>query len=354
MASITKRKDSSYWRAQVRRQGYEPLSRTFDTKLQAEAWARHVENEMDRGIFVDRTEAERTTLAEALLRYQREIVPTKRHPAQERQRIARWLDYPFTKRSLANLRGADFADYRDMRRAAGRAENTIRLELALISHVFEIARKEWRMEGLANPLKDIRKPGGSNARDRRLLPGEFELLRRLLGQSGNKFAAAAMVLAVETALRQAMLFELRWEWVNITNGVVRIPRAYQVVGNKGVPKVLHLSRRARRVMRLLHPRQVDGRLTAMPSGPVLPTTQNAVVMAFKKAKAVHIAQSTARGQSPMLVDLRWHDLRHEACSRLVGKMKNLLHVRAITGHKSLQMLARYDHPEVEDLLAQLG
>lgn len=145
MASVIKRNDSPYWRAQVRRRGYEPLSRTFDTKVQAEAWARHVENEMDRGVFVDRSEAERTTLADALQRYEREIVPTKRHPAQERQRIARWLDYPITKRALANLRGADFAEYRDARRAAGRADNTIRLELALISHVFEIARKEWRM-----------------------------------------------------------------------------------------------------------------------------------------------------------------------------------------------------------------
>lgn len=354
MASITKRKDSPYWRAQIRRLGYEPLSRTFDTKGQAEAWARHVENEMDRGVFVDRTEAERTTLADALERYKREIVPTKRHQRQEGQRIDRWLAYPIVKRALANLRGADFAAYRDARRAAGRAENTIRLELAIVSHVFEVARKEWRMEGLANPIKDIRKPGGSKARDRRLRPGEFRLLYKLLARSSNVHAASAMVLAIETTLRQGMLFELRWEWVDLERRVVNIPREFQAVGNKGVPKVLPLSSRALKIVRRLHPRREDGKLAESPTGAVLPTTQNAIVMAFKKAKATHIARCQAEGRQPLLVDLTWHDLRHEGCSRLVKRMRNLLHVRAITGHKSMQMLARYDHPDAEELLAQLG
>lgn len=163
-----------------------------------------------------------------------------------------------------------------------------------------------------------------------------------------------MVLAIETALRQAMLFELRWEWVNLERRVIEIPTKYQAVGNKGVPKVLPLSSRALKVMRRLHPKRDDRTLVDRPTGPVLLTTQNAVVMAYKKAKAAHIARYTAEGRAPLLVDLRWHDLRHEATSRLVRRMHNLLHVRAITGHKSMQMLARYDHPEAEELLAQIG
>ena len=102
MASITKRKTGT-WQAQVRRRGYEGLSRSFDSKGDAEAWARRVEREMDRGVYIDRTESERTTLAEALERYRREIVPGNRHPYQENQRINRWLDYPLTKRSLMGI-----------------------------------------------------------------------------------------------------------------------------------------------------------------------------------------------------------------------------------------------------------
>ena len=67
MATVTKR--GNFWRAQVRRRGYQPQHKTFDTRVEADAWARGTESEMDRGIFVSRAEAERTTLAEALERY---------------------------------------------------------------------------------------------------------------------------------------------------------------------------------------------------------------------------------------------------------------------------------------------
>ena len=213
MAYISQR--GEFWRAEVRRRGYKPVYHTFYTKQQAQKWARRVEGEMDAGSFVDRTEAERTTLAEALKRYRQEIVPEKRHPYQEQRRIARWLVNDLSYRTLANLRGTDFARYRDNRRAAGRAENTIRLELQLIRHFFEIERKEWGMEGLPNPLDNIRKPSGSRARDRRLRPGEFEKLIALLSSSRNRWIAPAFELAIETSLRQGALFSLRWEWIDL-------------------------------------------------------------------------------------------------------------------------------------------
>ena len=71
MASITKR--GKFWRVQSIRKGYPTQYRTFDTKTQAEAWARSIELEMDRGIVVSISEAERTTLAAALECYWREI-----------------------------------------------------------------------------------------------------------------------------------------------------------------------------------------------------------------------------------------------------------------------------------------
>ncbi|ASV97592.1 hypothetical protein [Paraburkholderia aromaticivorans] len=117
MAYISQR--GAYWRAEIRRRGYKPVYRTFDTKQQAQQWARRVESEMDSRAYVDRTEAERTTLRQALERYRREIVPEKRHPYQENRRIQRWIDNDLSHRTLANLRGADFAKYQDERRAAG-------------------------------------------------------------------------------------------------------------------------------------------------------------------------------------------------------------------------------------------
>ncbi|RQS08666.1 hypothetical protein [Burkholderia sp. Bp8998] len=60
MAFIHKRGDS--WRAFIKRKGFPRAQATFNTKAEAEAWARKLESEMERGAYVDRTEAERNTL----------------------------------------------------------------------------------------------------------------------------------------------------------------------------------------------------------------------------------------------------------------------------------------------------
>jgi hypothetical protein len=68
---------SGKWQAQVRRRGMRPSVRSFGTKVEAARWARHLESELDRGIFLDRSEAERTTLAVLIDRYLAEVTPAK-------------------------------------------------------------------------------------------------------------------------------------------------------------------------------------------------------------------------------------------------------------------------------------
>ena len=359
MAYISQR--GEYWRAEIRRRGYKPVYRTFDTKQQAQKWARRIEGEMDSSAYVDRSASERTTLREALERYRRDIVPEKRHPYQENRRIDRWVHHELAYRTLAHLRGADFAKYRDERRAAGKAENTIRLELQIVSHLYEIARKEWGMEGLPNPLDNIRKPSGSQARDRRLRRGEFEKLCSLLSSSGNHWVAPAFELAIETSLRQGALFGIRWEWLDVENRMIRFPPDARGADNKGVPAVLPLSRRAIDVFRTLAAIAEDRHLRMARSaygpadvnfaglkGRVFGTTTNAVVCVWKRAiKAASV-------DDPEITTLRWHDLRHEAASRLFEKGLHPMEVASITGHRSMQMLKRYTHLRPESLLDKLG
>ena len=332
MASFTKR--GNYWRAQIRTKGQDPVSRSFDTKAQAQVWARSIENEMDRGVYIDRSEAERTTLLEALTRYEKEVIARKGYPGQELQRTKHWKAQPLAKRFLATLRGVDFAKYRDSRMDIGRAAATVRQELQVISHLFETARKEWGMEGLLNPLKNIRKPSASNERDRRLKPGEFELFSIALSKVSNPYALPAFELAIETSLRQGMLFELRWDWIDLNARAIRIPIECRRKANKGVPAALPLSSRAVSVLKAM-PRAISGK--------VLDTTPAAIVMIWKKTRA-----------TLGVADLRWHDLRHEAASRFSERGLHPLQIAAITGHKNLNMLRRYTHLKVEDLAVMLG
>ena len=95
------------WQAKVRRKGYPPVTKTFETKAGATRWARLVESEMDHGAYVSREEAENTTFAEALTRYAKEVTPRKKGVRQERDRIEALekLDAPVVARALEDADG---------------------------------------------------------------------------------------------------------------------------------------------------------------------------------------------------------------------------------------------------------
>lgn len=106
MASITRRGDLQ-WQARVRRKGYPVQIKTFNTRAEAEAWARLIESEIDRGVFVSRAEAESTTLAEALDRYDREIAASKKGYVQEASLLRMWKSTVIASRPMASVRSAD-------------------------------------------------------------------------------------------------------------------------------------------------------------------------------------------------------------------------------------------------------
>lgn len=113
MATITRR--SSGFQAEVRRKGFASVSAMFDSRKEAEAWARGIESEIDRGVHVSRKEAENTTLLEALDRYELEVTSIKKGAPRERYRIDHWRKQALAARFLASIRSTDVAHYRDHR-----------------------------------------------------------------------------------------------------------------------------------------------------------------------------------------------------------------------------------------------
>ncbi|ACT47383.1 phage integrase [Methylotenera mobilis] len=105
MASITKR--SSGWQVQIRKQGYKPISKRFDKKSEAEAWARAIESEMDRNVFIDRSLAERTTLGEILIKYRDQVSIHHLGYIQEKSRVNVLLSHSIANRYLATLKSSD-------------------------------------------------------------------------------------------------------------------------------------------------------------------------------------------------------------------------------------------------------
>lgn len=348
MASIRKRDNGKFisYEVQVRKKGHPTQTKTFKTMTDAEKWARMIEVEMDRGVFVSRAEAENTILAEALDRYAREVTPRKKGAERELDRIKRWKARPIAKRIMASVRGKDIADFRDAERKRGLAENSIRLEIALLSHIFETARTEWGMESLSNPCRSIRLPAGSNQRERRLEAGELDyLLKAMHTNCRNAAAAPAVEFAVETAMRQSEILGLEWDRIDIKKRIAVLQDT-----KNGERRIVPLSTRAVAVLQSL-PRPIDG-------GRIFPITQDALIRAFSRSctqgRDMYEEDVDQKAPAGFLENLRFHDLRHEATSRLFESGKfDMMEVATITGHKTLHMLKRYTHLKAEDLARKL-
>jgi hypothetical protein len=119
MATI-RQKGPEQWHAQVRRTGWPAVTDTLRTRKDAEAWARDVESQMDRGIFVDRSAGERTTFGETIKTYIKEVTekrPGEASRAAEKSRLERFMrDEPkLCAYAVAHLRPEHFEEYRDRR-----------------------------------------------------------------------------------------------------------------------------------------------------------------------------------------------------------------------------------------------
>lgn len=324
MASITKRGPYQF-QAQVRRKGYPHQQQTFETKREAEAWATAIESEMHRGVFIDRSEAERTTWGEVLDRYAREVTADKRGWETEMHRINALMKHPLAARSLASLRGVDFAKYRDDRLKECRPA-TVKRELVIISHVFNTARTDWSLP-VDNPIASIRKPSAGHHRERRLSVEEQGRLLQAADESKADTLSFCIVLALETGMRAGEIVPLCWEQIDLANNVIRLDMT-----KNGERRAVPLSEAAVVAIKTL-PRPIQGgRVTSF-------YDSRGLSAAFRRAC-----------ERAGIAGLRFHDLRHEAASRLAPHMP-VATLAKVMGWKTLQMAMRYYNPTEVELVA---
>jgi len=373
MATIRKR-GPYQWEAQIRRKGYPPQSKTFNTKAEAEAWVSVIESEMARGVWTSRVEAEATTLHEALDRYEIEILPAKKGAEPERSVVRTWRGLQLAKRTLASIRSADIAGARDEWLRHYKPATVLR-RLAVLSHLFNIARKEWGMEGLSNPVELVRKPQPNNARTRRVVAANEALygvesernpvverrakdgeLERIAAASGSALLPSLISLAVETAMRRGEIVSLCWEHIDLRRRVAHLPST-----KNGSSRDVPLSPIAVEVLQALkNAAKAHGGDEYANAGRVFNIRCDAVTRAFERAvtraRNLYVNECADANLPPdakLLTDLRFHDLRHEATSRLATVFP-MHELTKITGHKDPRMLMRYYHPRAEDLAKRLA
>ncbi len=336
MATFRKRDDR--WQARIQRTGYPPLTKSFLTRHDAEKWARLTESELERGLYICPMEAQRTTLAEALDRYEREVSTLKKSHCVEKYYIQHWRNSKLAPFALSTIRGSDVAQYRDARLKLGLSTTSVRHELALLSHVFSVATREWGMESLSNPVKSIRLPSMARGRERRIADAEVEAVCQMAGLE----LASFIRMALHTAMRRGELLNLQWADIDWSKSVATLDQT-----KNGDRRMVPLSSKALVILKQL-PRRIDGYVFGLTASSV----SHAFLVAVRKARKAYEDEG---GTCPRhLAELHIHDLRHEAASRLVERGFHPLEVMAITGHKDTQMLKRYVHPIAEELALKLG
>ena len=275
------------------------------------------------------------SLRDALAQYQSRISILKKGAPQERYRILRMQQAPLADKIVRDITSVDIATYRDQRLLTINpktdkplASSTVRLELALLSHLFEVGQIEWGIcDG--NPVAKVRKPKLPPGRERRLTPREERRIMRYCHAHPNPELGAIITIALETAMRQGEILKLDWQHINLRSRIARLPDT-----KNGTIRDVPLSLKARDVL---------VSMGTKPAGRVF-SYSNAGVKSSWRFMILKLG----------IEDLHFHDLRHSAVSALfeLGTL-DVMEVAAISGHKSLAMLKRYTHLAATKLVQKL-
>jgi integrase len=322
----TYRKRGNTWRAEVKCAGVR-LSNTFQTKASAVAWAKQREGEIlagKRGQIIART------VRHALERYAEVVSPKHRGERWEKARLTKLSrELPFAGRWLAHVRRDDVAKWRDSM-LDKLAPASARREFGLLRAVFAVVVREWRWLN-ESPFAGISPPPEGKPRTRRVSDDEIDRImlalnyeRGMRPESASQFVAAAVLLALETALRQGEILSLNGGRINAPARFLRL-----VDTKNGEARDVPLSKAALAVLELL-------------PDPPFPLAAHTFDILFRKAR-----------RRAGLNDVHFHDLRREATTRLAAKL-DVLTLAKMTGHKDVKLLLKvYYAPDMTSVAERL-
>lgn len=330
MATFTKRGDK--WFVQIRRKGFPTACRSFRQKSDADEWARFMEVRADRGELPTPVKVlDSYKLSDILLRYRDEISVNKRSHDNERHILNALMRQPFANLSLAEITAAKFCDYRDMRLKVVQA-GTIRRELAILRHAFDVAEREWNIPLRENPLKKLAKIKPQAGRTRRLSEEEFKAIQEAAETTRNPYIMPMIRFAIATGMRRGEILRIQWTDIDRDTKTLHIE-----VTKNGHARTIPLSSHALAVLDEARGWANKGDKRAFP------LSENAFKLAWQRLRnrtGIH--------------DLHFHDLRHEAISRFVERGLSVPEVALISGHRDYRMLFRYTHLKPESLVEKLG
>lgn len=336
MATFVKRGRS--WRAQIVRKG-QRVNASFDTRAEAERWAIHTEAAILEGAKIETAKPRIVDTVKAMFeRYSADVSPTKRGCRWEQIRLKMLArDFPVFQGPVADLDASALADWRDQRLKAGKSAHTVNRELNLVSAVINVARKEWRVPGLkSNPVHDVTRPAIPKPRTQRVSEEQRAKIIEALGWDGisqpetaKQWVAFAFSLGIETAMRKGEIARITWENIRLEKKFIHLP-----LTKNGTERNVPISTKAVALIIMLK--------QGAPGDRLIPVEIGNIDKLMREAR-----------DKTNLRAVRFHDTRREATTRLAKKLRNVLELSEVTGHKSLQVLKGYYRPDPTELAEKL-
>jgi integrase len=314
------RKRNGRYQVQIRRRGHKNISKTFMQKSDAMKWGRAVEIQLDQSRYRDTSNASKTTLISVLERHLKERLRVVRQPNKEQSRYNVIIKHDVVKRYLSNLTPQIFARYRDDRLDQGLSASTVCRELSFMSIAIKKAVRLYNCWLPEHPIPNDIKPKEDPPRNRRLEEGEFDKLMEHCKTKKNAYWCSMIEFAIETAMRLNEQLTLTWDKVDLQNMLITVLAQHS---KTGIQRKIPLTPRAIEILKELQqlPRHINGR--------VFPVSLNNFQRAWRSI--------TRRSE---IKDLHWHDLRREACSRLMESGLSISEVQMFTGHKTLSLMLK--------------
>lgn len=332
MASIEKRtsNDSTTYRIKIRLKGYPTQTATFKRLTDAKIWSQQTEAAIREGRYFKTSEAKKHTLAEAIDRYIKNILPKKPKSQRNQTTQLNWWKQEIGYYTLSDLSPALIAETRD-KLAQGitakketRTAATVNRYLAALSHLFTIATKEWGWI-TENPLQKVSKLKEPRGRVRFLSDDERERLLKAAKESTNPYLYLVIVLCLSTGARRMEILGLSWKDADLNRNVITL---HETKNNER--RVLPITGHALELMKEhAKVRRLDTDLVFPGNNP-------------KKPMDIRTPWETALKKAE-ITDFRFHDLRHSAASYLAMNGASLAEIAEVLGHKTLQMVKRYAH-----------
>jgi len=342
---VRSRKDGSKaWQVQVRIQGKGSLSKTFDNEFDAQLFSKNIDQK------IANTNPENSLINPHLF-YEKKFADVVRAFCH-RNKATQW-ERKTGSSLLPHLKSITMRDVRHQwvegyverllvlpsARKRPHSPSSIAKHLSLMSAAYRWGARDFDL-GMPSGLFSykILPRDWKYHRERRLSKEEWRTLIQMFKHLESKRSASWRILlnlAIETGARQQELMKAEWKEFNLDNFVWVIPKGHTKLRTQ---RVVPLSHTACRLLKILFKLKNE--------------TSERIFHQFHKPASISSAFQSLVKNKTEIRNLHFHDLRHEAISRMVSRRRelNMYEIMKIVGHSSFGMIDRYTHLRPDDLV----